>query len=97
MDRKTTSKKQELGSEDTEQELQGKQMGLMRKKNRVTGTGFKAQEGDSGKGSRNPRDRKGVKDIGGGAVFHGQEVRIQRTGKGLRAQNGGHSRDRKEV
>lgn len=97
MDRKTTSRKQELESKGTEQGLQGRQVGLMRKENRGTGIGFKAQEGDSGKGSRNPRDKMGVKDTGGGAVFQGQEVGIQGTGKGPKAQKGGHSRDRKEV
>lgn len=43
--RKRTSKKQKLGSEGTEQGFQRKQVGLGRKKNRRTGTGFKAQEG----------------------------------------------------
>lgn len=64
-------------------------MGLVRKENRGTGIGFKAQDGDSGKGSRNPRDKMGVKDTGGGAVFQGQEVGIQGTGKGPKAQKGG--------
>lgn len=89
MDRKTAPKKQELESKGTEQELQGQQVGLMRKENRATGIGFKAQDGDSGKGSRNPRDKMGVKVTGGGAVFQGQEVGIQGTGKGPKAQKGG--------
>lgn len=97
MDRKTTPKKQELESKGTEHELQGQQVGLMRKENRATGIGFKAQDGDSGKGSRNPRDKMSVKDTGGGAVFQGQAVRDPRDWEGSQGLKGGHSRDRKEV
>lgn len=81
-----------------------KTRGLGRKENGRTGTGYKAQERDSGKGSRNPRDKKGVKGTGVvvegwgvRAVFQGQGVGIQGAGKGPKAQRWGVARDRKGV
>lgn len=90
--RKRTSQKQDLGSAGRAG-VPGRTRRVTQKEESRTGTGLKAQEGGSGRESRNPRDKKGVKDTGKReAVFQGQGAGIQGTGKCPKAQRRGFQR-----